>query len=167
MKRWFVAHTQPQSEAKAAFHLRRQGFDVYLPLYLRLRRHARRRDMVSVPLFPRYLFVGFDPDRDRWRAVRSTIGVSEMICRGDYPVAVPDEIINEVRAREDDSGRVVVNKLVPFNAGAKIQVLFGVFSDCLGIFECQTDAERVRVLLELLGRKVPVDLPLEAIGALA
>ena len=28
---WFVAKTQPNGEIKAQYHLKRQGFDVYLP----------------------------------------------------------------------------------------------------------------------------------------
>jgi transcriptional antiterminator RfaH len=165
VRRWFVAYTQPQSETKAAFHLRRQGFEVYLPQYQRLRRHARRRDFVNAPLFPRYLFVAFDLERDRWRAARSTVGVADMICNGDRPVVVPEQIVAQIRARENDKGQIILGKLTPFNAGEKVQILIGAFADCLGIFQCQTDVERVRVLLDLLGRKVAVELPLEAVAA--
>ena len=31
--RWFVAQTHPHAENKAAAHLQRQGFDVYMPRY--------------------------------------------------------------------------------------------------------------------------------------
>ena len=47
--RWFVAHTQPNAEARAVLNLERQGFATYLPRYLKRRRHARRVDIFTHP----------------------------------------------------------------------------------------------------------------------
>src|SRR5207248_8970534 len=74
--RWFVAHTHPHAEGKATAHLNRQGFDIYLPRYLKRRRHARQVETVVAPLFPRYLFVAIDLNVQRWRSIYSTVGVS-------------------------------------------------------------------------------------------
>ena len=76
MNSWCVVYTQAQSEAKAAGHLRRQGFNVYLPEYYKLRRHARKKERIKSPLFSRYLFVALDMTKDRWRAINSTIAAS-------------------------------------------------------------------------------------------
>jgi len=62
MTYWCAVQTHVRSEDKAAFHLRRQGYEVFLPKHLKRRKHARRIDWVSAPLFPRYLFVAIDPD---------------------------------------------------------------------------------------------------------
>ena len=53
--RWYVVQTHVHAESKAAAHLLRQGYETYLPRYLKRRRHARKIDLVSKPLFPRYL----------------------------------------------------------------------------------------------------------------
>ncbi len=66
---WHVVHTHIHAEAKAAAHLTRQGFDVYLPRYLRHRRHARKVETISAPLFPRYCFVHIDRMVQRWRSI--------------------------------------------------------------------------------------------------
>ena len=58
--RWFVAHTHPHAEGKASAHLARQGFETYLPRYLKRRRHARKIETVAAPFFPRYVFVFVD-----------------------------------------------------------------------------------------------------------
>ena len=50
--RWYVAKTQPNAELKARFHLERQGFEVYLPRYMRRVSHARRISWEPRPLFP-------------------------------------------------------------------------------------------------------------------
>jgi transcriptional antiterminator RfaH len=103
MMRWYVAQTQPQ--AKASWHLRNQGFVVYLPRYMKRRRHARHVDWVSMPLFPRYRFIGMDLAVARWRAVHSTFGIARLICHGDQPTPVPSGIVKTHQAREWDGHR--------------------------------------------------------------
>ena len=78
--RWYVAKTHPNGEQKALFHLQRQGFDVYLPRYLRRVSHARRISWQPRPLFPTYLFVSITGPDQRWRAINSTVGVAHLIC---------------------------------------------------------------------------------------
>ena len=45
--RWYVVQTQVNGELKAAQNLVRQGFEVYLPRYLKRRRHARKIDFAA------------------------------------------------------------------------------------------------------------------------
>ena len=52
---WYVVQTQVNSEARAEQNLLRQGYEVYLPRYLKRRRHARKVDLMAKPLFPRYM----------------------------------------------------------------------------------------------------------------
>jgi transcriptional antiterminator RfaH len=163
--RWYVVQTQPHAEAKASQHLSRQGFDIYLPRYLKRRRHARRIETVVAPLFPRYMFVAVDTSVQRWRAIQSTIGVSHLVCSGDSPAAVADAIIDGLRRREDERGFVKLERRAQFAPGAKIRVVEGVFAACLGLFESMTDGERVAILLDLLGRKVRVFLDSDFVTA--
>ena len=102
--RWYVVRTQPHSENKASAHLGRQGFETYLPRYLKKRRHARRVETVQAALFPCYLFVAIDRQTQRWRCISSTIGVSHLVCNGEEPALVPDSVIGALRDREDESG---------------------------------------------------------------
>src|SRR5580704_5349065 len=102
--RWYVVHTHVHAEAKAAFHLMRQGYLTYLPRYLKKRRHARRTDTVAAPLFPRYLFVSFDRGTRLWRSIQSTIGVSHLVCNGDEPAVVSARVVEDLRNREDPQG---------------------------------------------------------------
>ena len=41
--RWYVVQTRPHAEAKAAAHLERQGFGIYLPRYQIGRASCRER----------------------------------------------------------------------------------------------------------------------------
>jgi transcriptional antiterminator RfaH len=163
--RWYVAQSQPNAELKAAAHLNRQGFTIYLPRYMKRRRHARRVDHVPAPLFPRYLFVGIDMATQRWRSIFSTVGISRLVCNGDVPQSVPDQIVAALRAREDEGGLVRLDLRPSFRAGDKICVLDGALAGCFGLCECMKDNERVAVLLDMLGRKVRVTVNVESVAA--
>jgi transcriptional antiterminator RfaH len=152
--RWYVVQTHGHAETKALAHLARQGFTAYLPRYLKRRRHARQIETVAAPLFPRYLFVTVDIMCQRWRSIHATIGVSRLVCNGDNPVPVADDVIETFRAREDEQGFITLQQRPRFALGEKVRVLDGVFADCLGLFDGMKDSDRVAVLLDLLGRKV-------------
>lgn len=166
MSAWYVVHTQPMAEQRAAANLARQGYETYLPLYRRRRSHARRVELVERPLFPRYLFVRFDPRADRWRPILGTFGVSGLVRIGDIPVPVPGGIVEALRANQEahafDDTISPVRKL---GVGARIRVLAGPFADLVGKFQALADSERVFVLLEMLGREVRVRLPDRAVAA--
>jgi transcriptional antiterminator RfaH len=167
MTHWCVVQTHVRSEDKAAFHLRRQGYDVFLPKHLKRRNHARRIDWVLSPLFPRYLFVAIDPDTTPWWAIRSTVGVSDLIHFGDAPAFVPAEIITEIKARQDDKGLVKTHAGCAFKQGDKVRIINGPLNALEGLFESPTDEERVTILLGLMGREVRVHVPLETVYACA
>jgi transcriptional antiterminator RfaH len=153
--RWYVAQTQPNAESKAVAHLGRQGFATYLPRYLKRRRHARRVDVVSAPLFPRYLFIEID----------TTIGVSRLVCTGDTPTPVSNQVVTLLKGREDPAGFIQLDHQPQFRVGDKIRILDGVFCDCLGLYDGMSDRDRVTILLDLLGRKVRVQVDAEAVAA--
>jgi transcriptional antiterminator RfaH len=161
---WCVVHTRPNSEARAEINLRRQGFDTYLPCYQRQRRHARRRENVVRPLFPRYLFVLLDFARDQWRPVQSTFGVSTLVLVGDKPVAMPDEVVEEIRAREGLDGYVVLGLPPGLKPGSPVRMIDGLFADHEGVLDGVGDAHRVSVLLSLLGRQVRVFVPAASVA---
>ena len=167
MIRWYAVHCQPRGEDKAAFHLRRQGFRVYVPRYLKRRRHARRTDWVPAPLFPRYLFVAMDVAACRWRAIDSTVGVSHLVRQGDRPAPVPEAVLDEIRRHEDAAGMVVLARAAALSPGDRVTILDGPLADRIGLVEGVSDEERVTILLALLGREVRIRVPLAAVGVTA
>lgn len=164
---WYVVHTHARAEEAALRNLERQGFSAYLPQYRKRRRHARRIDLIKAPLFPRYLFVAMDIARSRWRAVSSTIGVSHLICNGEAPARVPGGIVEDIRRRHDADGLIPVAREQKFSAGEVVQVTAGALADQVGLFERMADDERVVLLLDLLGRRIKVKLPIEIVAPFA
>lgn len=164
MKRWYVVQTQLRAEDRASLHLRNQGINVFLPKHKKQRRHARRVEKVLRPLFPGYLFVELDKTRQRWRSINGTVGVLKLVCAGDSPLPVPYGIIEEIKARTNDSG-VTYNHSSWFQEGQRVHIQSGAFSDCEGLFEELLDENRVIILLNLLGREVRTALPIETLAA--
>jgi transcriptional antiterminator RfaH len=163
--RWYVVQTHPNAENKASTHLLRQGYEIYLPRYLRRRRHARRIETVAAPLFPRYLFVAIDTTVQQWRCIQSTFGVSRLVCNGEEPAAVPNGVVETLQDHQDERGFIRLSVAPRFAPGDKVRVLDGVFAACLGFYEKMADSERVAVLLDLLGRKVRVVIDAESVAA--
>jgi len=165
MKRWYVVNTQPRAEAVALANLRRQGFEAWLPRYRKLRRHARKVEPVSMPLFPCYLFVALDID-DRWRSINGTIGCRKLVALGDEPTPLAVGVVEALQAEADPEGFVDLgNPLARLQQGAPLRILHGPMADLVGQFQRLDDAQRVVVLLDLLGRQVEVRMPLRAVEA--
>jgi transcriptional antiterminator RfaH len=163
MADWIVAHCQANAEIKAEAHLKRQGFEVYLPKIKTTRRHARRIEMVLRPLFPRYLFIGFDENSTHWRPICSTVGINHLLTAGERPLVAPSWVIEQLRQREDKNGLFSGAGEKPFSKGDPIKITRGPLAEHAGIFDYLNDSQRVAVLLEIMGRKVKTLVPLEAI----
>lgn len=164
-QRWYAAFTQPNSEMRAAMHLNNQEFPAYVPRFLKRRRSGRRVETVTAPLFPRYVFLGADLERQRWRSVNGTIGVSHLVCQGDRPTCIDDRIIAAIAEQEDESGLVQLKAINTFKPGQQVRVVDGIFADQLGLYEGLGDHERVKILLGILGRKVRVLIETAAVAA--
>jgi transcription elongation factor/antiterminator RfaH len=151
-EKWFAVHTQPLAETRARWHLENQGFRTFLPRRWKTRCHARQLAVVEAPLFPRYLFIAFDPHRDQWRKVNSTFGVSRLLMRGEAPHPVPYGVVEALIAVTVDGG--IVDLATRLQAGGPVRVMAGPFADQLAIVEQLDASGRACILLEILGRQV-------------
>jgi len=162
MEHWYVVQSQPRAEAKALHHLVRQGYDTYLPRYLKRRRHARKIDTVAAPLFPRYLFVRVNEGVQALSPVNSSKGVAGVVRFGSQYARVPERVVCDLRERADpQSGLHRLRAEEELVRGAVVRVISGPFAGLEGVFERHTGAERVTVLLTLLGQSARVHIPNE------
>lgn len=137
-------------------HLERQGYACFLPKFRETLIEDGRRISRSGVLFSRYVFVLII---DRWHSIMGTIGVSALIKNGERPAIVPEEFILDLRARADGEGFIDLS--APLNVrkrGDAVTVISGPFYGFHGIYEARTKEQREQVLLDLLGRKVRVEV---------
>lgn len=142
---WSVAQTETQREGTAARFLKDAGYETYLPK-IKIQKRL-------LPLFPSYLFVRIV---DRWYPVNNTVGVINLLLAGDQPAKLKDEIVSNIRNKER-GGIVRLPPKPGLKVGQHVRILRGSFENHVGVYDGMTGKERERVLLELLGRKVPVE----------
>ena len=157
MKHWYVVHTHVNGEKRAEINLLRQEFECWLPKYRKNRRHAGKQETVLRPMFPRYLFIRIDIEKDQWRPILSTYGVASIVGDKNGPYPIEDQIIEEVKKRAGIDG---IFDLVPktFSAGEKVRIASGPLADWEAIFQEKSDSKRVLVLLSLMGREIKASI---------
>jgi transcriptional antiterminator RfaH len=163
MPTWYLIHTKNLAESVAQSHLERQGYEVYLPRVLQPVRRRGRWTEAVVPLFPRYLFAGLVESRQSLAPVRSTVGVASIVRAGSDYARIPPQIICELKAREADSGLHRLQCPGSLSPGTVVRVTSGPFAGLEGVFQRRIGAQRVIVLLDVLGRTSPVGVPMDVI----
>jgi transcriptional antiterminator RfaH len=161
--RWYAVRAYPRKEAFAKLHLERQGFASFLPLGPAPIKKSRTAPSGPRPFFPSYLFVKFNPARDRWLSINSTFGVIRLVQFGEYPSPAPDGFVEALMARTSPDG--VIGFADPLTPGDQVRVLGGPFDSAIGTFERLEPLDRVTVLLSFLAREVRVSLARGAVIA--
>jgi transcriptional antiterminator RfaH len=156
MAYWSVARTQSFCERKAGRFLASKGYEYYLPFFQKIFFFRQEKKRTVLPLFSRYIFVRIE---NGWYDIKSTIGISSLIFDEEKkPAVIPDKIIFDLRKREDRNGFIKLPKKEEFHIGQSVKIVGGKFSGRIGLYDGMNTRQRERVLLELLGQIVPVEL---------
>ena len=115
------------------------------------------------PLFPRYLFLQMDVEKQSLAPVRSTVGVTDIVRFGAEYATVLDEIVQELMNRAEPETDLHRLRKPLFERGVHVRVSEGPFSGLEGVFECHEAEERVLILLEVLGRQTRVRIPIDQV----
>lgn len=161
---WYVIHTKPHEESRAAENLLRQQYEVFLPLVTVQRKRRNRIENQTEPMFHRYLFIQLDDTTSNWYPIRSTRGVHGLVRFGDTdPCVVPDELIQMLR-QETEQG-------VPaplFHSGEELKVRSGPFVGLVGWFSelkiLPSGEARAYLLLDILGKTQRLGFSLEEVA---
>ncbi len=161
---WLVVHTRPRQEAVAAENLGRQGFEVFYPRLRQRKRVGTRWEWVTGPLFPRYLFINVDIGNQGTAAIRSTRGVLELVRVGNAPAVVPAEVVGYLISRQDPELAAENDDSWPHKPGDRVEIASGPFAGFSGIYRVADGAQRVTLLVEILGRKTGVVVARDDLG---
>lgn len=154
---WYCVRTRQKQEHIAAANLRQLGgVEVFNPR-LRFRRATQRGPVwFTEPLFPSYLFARFEL-RPRLDEVRHTSGVSTVVHFADKFPSIGEETIEELRALTGGQELIVQESIL--EPGQEIRVANGAFQGLSAVVnQVLPAAQRVRVLLEILGRSASVEI---------
>lgn len=154
--RWYVAEAESRKEALAIVHLERQSFHCFYPTFMKVRRHARRVEMVRAPLFPGYIFISFNATRDEWRSINGTRGVRRLLTSERMrPTPMPGHamvpLLELCKGDALSIGPAVC-------AGDRVIIVSGPFAEKYATVDALDDRGRVHLLLEILGGTVRMSI---------
>lgn len=151
---WYAVQTKPYREDQAASNIRRLGLTVLLPKIMREKlEYGNVRTQVK-PLFPGYLFARFSPS-PHFHSIRYARGVTRVLCAGDTPVPLSEEIIGTIQSRVGTDGYVRIGS--PLRQGEEVVINEGPLRGLVGVFERElSDGERAVVLLQAVEYQVRV-----------
>jgi transcriptional antiterminator RfaH len=153
-KEWYVLQYKPNSHHIASNNLKKQGFEIFLPLHVSTSRKVSRFVNVTRPLFPGYMFITFDRTESKWHKINNTYGVSRLITFNSILKSIPTIFIDHLMKRYDLSGKLIpIQKL---KKGAHVTILTGPFANFIAIVEKYEDDQRIWVLMDLMGRKTKI-----------
>ena len=159
---WYVVHTRPKCEQiAAALMAGLEGVETYCPR-IRFQKNTRRGKVWFVEaLFPSYFFARFIPN-ESMRAVNYSQSVIKVVDFGGNLTSVPDSAIAELKAEMKDVEICEVE--IGVKVGDTVELTEGPMRGMKGIVNAMlTGVERVRILLEFLGRENAVEVPLSKI----
>ena len=147
--RWYLVRTKQHKETLVRNLLSARIPDSFLPLLRTRCDYIGDTGGKLIPLFPCYVFAFFDLHA-QYQTVQRTPGVNGLICAGNEPSEVDQEIIDEIRRR----GRAGIVELprTTLQPGEPVNVRSGPLRGISAVFERYlSGAERVALLINSLG----------------
>ncbi|HVU46550.1 MAG TPA: UpxY family transcription antiterminator [Terracidiphilus sp.] len=151
---WWAVYTRHQHEKTVADMLSTKGFDVFLPLYDSLRRWKDRKKMLSLPLFPCYVFV--KGNLQRKLQVVTTPGVHMILYHGEKVAMIPDAEIQAIRAAVEGRFRVEPHPFL--KCGDRVRVIRGSLKGVEGILTRKKNLSRLILSVAMLAQSVAVEI---------
>lgn len=151
---WAAVYTRHQHEKIVAQTLTAKGFEVFLPLYESVRRWKDRRKLLSLPLFPGYVFVRGALDR-RLQVV-TTPGIHMILYQGDKVATIQEEEIQAIRRTVDGNFHVEPHPFL--KCGELVRVKRGALSGIEGILVRKKNMFRLVLSVDLLAQSVAVEV---------
>lgn len=163
---WYLLYCKSKQEQRAQDNLLNQGIDSFFPLFKMKKVVRKKRVMVDTALFPNYLFVSIDTEKDSFNSIRSTRGVIDFVkCKTAY-TQVPAKLVACLKRAqvERDSSHECVTQL---SAGDPVQINDGSFKHIDAIYKCADGLERSILLLNLLNQQKEVSMSNEHFRCIA
>ena len=153
---WYVLHTKSRFENVVNDGLINKSVEAFLP---RVQVRSKRRDrkaMITVPLFPGYLFVKTNLSPHNHLKIVKTTGAVRLIGTKDGPVPVSQTAIESLKIIVEGNNQVSTGYRL--KNGDRVIVISGPFAGVSGIFVRYRGQERVVVNIEALGQYASVEV---------
>lgn len=149
MGRWYVIQTKPRREDEVARRIGLADIADAEVLNPKIRSFSRGLQ----PLFPNYIFLRWDLFKaHNYHMIKYTRGVNRILGIPEYPVPVPDEVIEIIRERISPEK---VLEQETYEVGTYVKIRRGLLKELVGVLEKPVSADgRVTVLLRIHEREM-------------
>lgn len=151
---WWALYTRHQHEKVVAEILCAKGFEVFLPLHESIRRWKDRQKVLSLPVFPCYVFVRGGLKR-RLQVV-TTPGVHTILNHGDRVAIIPEAEIDAIRRAMDARFRMEPHPFI--RCGDRVRVMRGSLQGLEGILVRKKNQFRLVLSVDMLAKSVAVEI---------
>lgn len=145
---WTAAATHRGQEERAASHLERQQFEIYLPRMAALTNSGRERRPL---MFPGWIFIKII---GTWSSICHTRGIMRLMKSDEGPVRVPKYELDRLLELTRSDGLVHLAPRLWVGDVVKIGTSGGAYAGLTGIVSEMSSTQRVQVLMQMLGRSV-------------
>jgi transcriptional antiterminator RfaH len=155
---WFCLKAEPKREHLAATALRRRFEIECLSPRLRFRKLTQRGPVWFVEaMFPGYLFAKFVYSTQH-RAVESSHGVRGIVRFGERLATLAEETVMALQSKAGAEEVVTIDSSLKI--GQPVNIIEGPFQGLeVVVTQVLPAKERVRVLLDFLGRSLEIEVP--------
>ena len=156
---WHVAYASPHCEPQVCKYLAVHGVESYAPQFPPppRTRAGSVRDRKHRWVFPGYVFFRIPTGFVDWDTIRWAPGVRRVLQQDGGPALLTDEIVARLRQRLAERSMSLAGRR--FHQGQAVTIQSGPLRMVDAIFETELETSaRVRILINLLGRPVPVDV---------
>lgn len=163
---WYCVRSQPKHEHIAAAHLRLIGDVIVFCPRVRFKRQTRQGLVwVTEAMFPSYLFAHFELAA-RHRQVAYSQGVRGIVRFADRYPTIEDDVLAQLR---DYTGAKEIKELdYGPSQGDNVRIVQGAFTGLEAVVtQILLAKERVKVLMDFLGRKIEAEVECSSILRLA
>lgn len=180
-RRWYAAVVKTGQEQLAVRELARQKNVVTSTFSPRQRvaRYFRGEEVFVIrPWLPGYLLVQFDRDLHQWRSINGTRGVIRLLMCGEVPIPIRRGVVEKMiaehggrrgYARDERLERLLAEEAkskVSYAHGESVRITAGPFVELVGKV-IKSGADKIAIMLDVLGREVPVNIDRESISKLS
>jgi transcription antitermination factor NusG len=127
---------------------------VFLPLYESVRRWKDRKKLLTLPLFPCYVFVRGGLDR-RLQVV-TTPGIHTILFHGESVAIVPEAEIQAIRRAVEGPYRVEPHPFL--KCGERVRVIRGSLEGVEGILIRKKNLYRLVLSVDMMAQSVAVEI---------
>jgi len=153
---WYAVWTRSRQEKAAAAMLDALGVSHFLPLVEQERQWSDRKKMVSVPVFPGYLFVQILVTSVLQLRVRQVPGVVSFVGNQNGPTAIPEDEIQNLRALLSRTTKCFPCSYL--QAGDRVRIVNGALAGIEGSFIRSGTRSRIVVSVEAIQRSIAVEV---------